>query len=593
MAYRNFREEPLYSPPESYSFPFLQHALASEAQKQASQLKAIQDEKKRRLELADQYKANDIKAGKYTETQSMITEGAKQIVSKAQQDILENGMVSPDTRKMQEALKGVSEQSNINWNRARELENNIGKIGTKKPWYRSDIAMERIKKAEYGEDIKDEQKRAASLDAVNVDLTQDPENLLNNPLAISSWMDTKKEIARQSSIEKGDQTVKSSIKSIFAYDDKKKQLNITADDVNQYFAFEPSAETLYTNRALALKRSQAERYVAEQKASGEKLDVEKVYNQFIQNPKSNPYDQSSVGAWKYKLASDDIRKQAGLETNFEVSQDEQSETEKNESKNDALIQPTLISSRTGTKGQNKEQINEHVGYGIRGMKGATVVPYQDITVAPKGVFFPDGKPANANNSNSFNVRATQLSYGLVTKTGNPILGTHAQKLSSINNITSKDNLRNIIPNLIVEGTIIDKASIENDAPDSEIGTDSQSGSLFGGKTAPSKTKQQNNRVMFAPDYQTLESLNLGSKGKVDYTTLPKPQEAAEIEKAIADKAKELYGKEMQFERMNKQDFELQIKDVQTQYPKSTREETIKAIIKAKEKAGVILQVTDF
>ncbi|MDJ1483497.1 hypothetical protein QNI16_23565 [Cytophagaceae bacterium YF14B1] len=475
----------------------------------------------------------------------------------------------------------------------------------------SDILMQKY----MGKDVNLENR---NMDSTLEDI--DPKkntNLFNNPVFTQKYLDTLKEkkLSEKEQRERGDITTSegTTISSTFPIkrrSDGSFYMNPKDRDkvIAEYLSFGGNnggaiLYNKYMNEADSQLRREAEQHAAQQRLAGRNVDVEQIYNDFKNNPELNPYNKKKVADRISDMAESDLLLHAKADYNYDFSKlyDEPDAADKTRGRLQQLVQPTQSVSRGSTDTQRGKVINnETAGFNLKSIRGNNVVDGQMLKVNPKNIFFSDkGLKAAIGNTSSVDVDARHLGYGIVTPSGNPVLGTLTKKLSDIGNIKNKEDLRKFIFSPIVTGTIVDKAVVENDAPDQEIGTASQATQSRRSRgDKGTKITQANRTITFIPDERTFDAMKTATQGNVDFQQKfysEKPAEASQLENAMRQKAKQIYGRDMKFEPISKQDLNAIISEYKKldQYKDLDPKKLERAYILNQEKEGIILQPTEF
>lgn len=145
MAYREFHYEKTYEAPD-YS-NFLDNATRSVS----SMFQSIAAQSNQKKKNADQFNF-DLSEGKFENDQKVLSEYANNVVNRGKQEILNNGKTSNETAGMMNQGKSWQQMSQIQYEKAKNLQAEILSRDTKDPYYDGQIDLGKLKVAANGED---------------------------------------------------------------------------------------------------------------------------------------------------------------------------------------------------------------------------------------------------------------------------------------------------------------------------------------------------------------------------------------------------------------------------------------------------------
>lgn len=338
MAYRQFRNESTYEAPD-YSF------IGNTAEAISGVFRQIGQEKAARRKAADQFKF-DVDGGSFENDTKILNEGVKNVVTRARQEILRSGRVSPETESLMKDIQSYKTISNNQMDRVKSLRQNINDLAMRDSYYNPDADLHKIRLATHGEDndvdFRTRDERIAGIE--------------NSIGGVDSFhfkkyrADYVKEYGQRSKkVTTGNEFAKSTrYDQATFWDDKTGKPGVTADHAIDFLNSEKRVAQYYDR----LVGEQLAQEIKGMKASGDKrvewmkgLSDEDIANELINDPSKNIVNKIPYGERAQQLAMEDLTKADRVNT--EVAYDRK-DTDTNNSggrwKNKNIVHTDAINS---------------------------------------------------------------------------------------------------------------------------------------------------------------------------------------------------------------------------------------------------------
>jgi hypothetical protein len=316
MAYREFRNEPIYNPSQvpdmGLTAQALHDAVADKRARATAKAKAAKD----KADALDKFNV-DIQEGKFTDTREFILGGTKELSDQGVKEIYESGNVSADFRKKKIELASVANQDKIDYQKFNDMIAQAQKVATDDPYTILDVRMKKIQEGAYGNDTKKVDWKTRSQSLAETEKRLGGIDEFNQPKHVADWVNSLEvqERTKKTSTENGGSatTIDNSTTFKSKFFDEKGNPRVTSNDAANYISSDPRVSEFYDDRitkeiardAEAIKAANPEYYAAlVQKAGGEDKIVDHLKINHQDNIRAPKVD---FGARKNLAAQEDLK----------------------------------------------------------------------------------------------------------------------------------------------------------------------------------------------------------------------------------------------------------------------------------------------
>lgn len=392
MAYRQFRNEATYEAPD------LSPIIDNTTQAISGLFRSLAKEKADRRRAAEQFEF-DLDKGEYENDTKILTELAKNVATRAKQELRETGRLSQQTEALMKDGMGFQTASKNQNERAKTLRQNINDKSLRDPYYNPQPDLNKIILATHGEknDV-DFHTRGERLAEAEKSIGGADTFRFNKYRA-----DYVKQIGAQSrDVVTEDGTRKSSnyAKATF-WNTKTGKPEVTDDHAIDFINSEERVKEYYDTQV----SQQLDDEIKKMKSSGDKrtdwmkgLSDDEIKDELIANPSKNLINKKEYGVRVRTMAKEDLSEADRIDT--KVSYEKKDDTDKNNSggrwKNPNILHTSTINTFAQQAKSNTTGAMEPV-----------------TTYGPGGRFTQkSGRPIQIDTSNP--VR-TDIGRGLTTK----------------------------------------------------------------------------------------------------------------------------------------------------------------------------------
>ena len=411
MAYREFHYE------KTYAKPNLDHFLEASTQAVSNLFQTLAQQHNQKQKNADQFNY-DLNNGKFENDQKILSEYAGNVVNRGKEEIAKNGRTSNDTAGMMSQGKTWQQMSQLQFEKAKNLQAEILARDTKDPYYDGQVDLGKIKEATNGKDnevnfmtrgdrLAEAEKNLGGVDAFKY---------------ANYRADYVKKIGEQSKEKStGNPNVTKSQYDQSTFWLPSGKPGVSDDHAIDYIKSDPQGRVdAYFDKRV---NDQLDSEIEKMKASGDTrnewmkgMKKEDIKNELINNPDKNTINNKEFGVRKRDLAKEDLgeanRINSKVSVEYKAAKNDSGGLYKNENivhsyafNNDKMMSPTMSGD------------------------GKTITAVADagpnFNPGPGGVLFQkDGKPLQFS---SMNPVSTDLNTG---KTNKSKIGSRQFNLTS-------------------------------------------------------------------------------------------------------------------------------------------------------------------